>query len=60
MIYRTCTEQPLKGRARFESVVRTDSFNHARLSRRALQFLILYYRELPERSSKRAGSDGII
>eukprot|EP00965_Chrysotila_dentata_P156358 5165388-Pleurochrysis_carterae.AAC.1 len=30
--YRVSTEQALEGRARFESVVRTDSLNHARVS----------------------------
>eukprot|EP00965_Chrysotila_dentata_P225524 6194818-Pleurochrysis_carterae.AAC.6 len=50
------TEQPLEGRARFESVVRTDPLNHAGLSWRALQDQIFYYRELPERPSGRAGA----
>eukprot|EP00965_Chrysotila_dentata_P190164 6173715-Pleurochrysis_carterae.AAC.1 len=36
LIYSNSTEQPLKGRARFEAVARTNSFNHARLSWRAL------------------------
>eukprot|EP00965_Chrysotila_dentata_P224505 6194213-Pleurochrysis_carterae.AAC.1 len=35
-------EQPLKGRAMFESVVGIDSLNLARLSRRVLPHLILY------------------
>eukprot|EP00965_Chrysotila_dentata_P110748 3659379-Pleurochrysis_carterae.AAC.1 len=35
-------EDPLEGRARFESVARIDSFNHARLSWRVLPILILY------------------
>eukprot|EP00965_Chrysotila_dentata_P164175 5420979-Pleurochrysis_carterae.AAC.1 len=43
-MFKTSTEQPLQSRgpARFESVVRTDTLNHARLSRRALPLLILY------------------
>eukprot|EP00965_Chrysotila_dentata_P261677 6214337-Pleurochrysis_carterae.AAC.1 len=42
VIYRTINDQPLQGRAGFESVLRTDSLNHARLSRRDLPSLILY------------------
>eukprot|EP00965_Chrysotila_dentata_P012315 404985-Pleurochrysis_carterae.AAC.1 len=34
--YSHSTRQPLEGRARFGSVARTNSFNHARLSWRAL------------------------
>eukprot|EP00965_Chrysotila_dentata_P013940 462422-Pleurochrysis_carterae.AAC.2 len=42
MIYKYRTEQPLQGRARFESVARINSFNQARLSWRAFPNLILY------------------
>eukprot|EP00965_Chrysotila_dentata_P104587 3454187-Pleurochrysis_carterae.AAC.1 len=54
MIYRNNTKQTLDGRARFESILKTDSFSHPRLSWRALQILILY-RELREYIPSGAG-----
>eukprot|EP00965_Chrysotila_dentata_P044381 1475188-Pleurochrysis_carterae.AAC.1 len=53
------TKQPLQGHARFESVVRTDSFNHTRLSWRIYQSYHpgeLQPTEIYEYSRWRAGS----
>eukprot|EP00965_Chrysotila_dentata_P027604 917705-Pleurochrysis_carterae.AAC.1 len=52
MIYRFSTEQLLKVRARIDSVARTNSFNHARLSWRALEVCFSIHRELPEQTSE--------
>eukprot|EP00965_Chrysotila_dentata_P235908 6201023-Pleurochrysis_carterae.AAC.1 len=56
------TKQPLKGRARFESVARTDSFKHARLSCRGVLYLSdsLRNRDLPRVSTIRAGGKRLI
>eukprot|EP00965_Chrysotila_dentata_P040848 1354320-Pleurochrysis_carterae.AAC.1 len=58
MIYRIYTEQPLEGHARFESVVRTDSLNHACLSCPAYLLILYFTGDLPKLPSGRAGANG--
>eukprot|EP00965_Chrysotila_dentata_P000231 7163-Pleurochrysis_carterae.AAC.1 len=60
MIYKILLQSSRSRSCRFESVVRTDSLNHARLSWRAYLLILYFTGDLPELPSGRAGANGNI